>query len=52
MEMIRRIQNRTETTLKCQWVIEKSAHDGNVSTEDLQAIMRENWNKVNKKFYW
>lgn len=42
--MIGRIQNPTETTLKCQWVIEESAHDGNVSTGNLPAIMRDDWN--------
>lgn len=35
---------KTETTLKCQWVIEECAHDGNVSTEYLKAIMSNNWN--------
>lgn len=40
MEMMRRIQNPTETTPKCQWVIQECAHDGNSSVQTIMSADR------------
>jgi len=45
-ETIGRIYNPAETTLKCQWLIDEHAQDGNMS---IQEVMSDNWNSLTSK---